>query len=462
MKREQRISLNAKLLMVQLGSLCLALAIFFGGMTLGTHVLNRYYLSPEAERDRLQAYVLELSRFVQQNDIASTDSAALESWAREKKYVYLAVYRGATPVLETDGYATSHTDGDPSKALESEEQAAETLEADRLTPDADGCYRLRFADGIFRVAIKEVSETPYYDLVVILSLVIACLAMMLVNLAHNHHVTRAIIRLSKEVQWVEQGAREAVVQSSRKDEIGELARSVERMRRSVIQRTQSEQDAWAANSGLITAISHDVRTPLTALMGYLDLLEGGQYQNPQQMKRYLHASREKARQLKELTDELFRYFLVFATPDMKLDLQAYDAVILTEQLLGERMIRLEENGFKLHCTPLRQSCRVRVDVAYLQRVLDNLFNNIEKHADRRLPVHVLVRWYENFLVIDLANGVPDRPNTAESTKIGLQTCHKIIREMGGVFETHLEGRRFLAEITLPLAPTEDDHQEENT
>ncbi len=441
MKNEPRMSLNNKLLLVQLGSLCLALAIFFSGMMVGSRVLDRFYLSPEAESRRVAGYVRDLTDYVLEQDLRSTDREALESWAREKKYVYLAVYRGETPILQTDGYTTTGP----------ESRTEATSLSEELAPDADGYYRMAFADGIFRVAVLEVTETPYYDIVVILSLVLACLAMILVNLGYNRNMTRDIIRLSKEVGWVEQGILKAPIQSRRGDEIGDLARSVEEMRRAIIQRMQSEQDAWAANSGLITAISHDVRTPLTALMGYLDLLEGGQYQNPQQMERYLHASRDKAQQLKELTDELFRYFLVFATPEMQLDMEEYDARILTEQLLGERMIRLEEHGFAVQFTSLQQDCVIRVDVQYLQRVLDNLFNNIEKHADRQGRVHLLVRREGEMLFIDLANGVPARPNAAESTKIGLQTCRKIIREMGGIFETRLEAGKFLAEIALPVA-----------
>ncbi len=458
MKNEQRVSLNTKLLMVQLGSLCLALAIFLGGMMLGRLVLNRFYFSAQAVENRRKDYVRELNSFVQTNGLSSTDSEMLEDWAQANKYIYLAVYRGDTPVLETDGYDTTRTQGGSAPVAYGSHllPVGEEAEAADLVPDADGYYWLRFSDGVFRVSINELSETPYYDVVVISALVLACLAMILMNWGYNRNVTRDIIRLSKEVQWVEEGILKAAIQSRRGDEIGDLARSVEQMRRAIIQRMESEQNAWAANSSLITAISHDVRTPLTALLGYLDLLEGGQYQNPQQMERYLHASRDKARQLKELTDELFRYFLVFATPQMQLNMEEYDAPILTEQLLGERMIRLGENGFDLQYTPLQQTCRVRVDVQYLQRVLDNLFNNIEKHADRQGRVYVLVRRQGEQLILDLANGVPHRPNAAESTKIGLQTCHKVIREMGGVFETRREDGKFLAEIALPIVKEQNE------
>ena len=437
MKDKQRLSLNTKLLMVQLGSLCLALLIFLIGITGGSWLLEKHYLSEEAMTAREREYVQELSRFIAENGLSSTDAQQLERWTAEKKHVYLAIYEGETPILETDGNETTLT--------EPEAEAA----AEMLLPDSRGYYSLQFADGIFRVTLTEFSETPYYDLVVIFSLTAACLALVGVNLAYNRSVTRAVVRLSREVQWVEQGSRNAEIRSDRTDELGDLARAVERMRKSIIQRMQSEQDAWAANSGLITAISHDIRTPLTALMGYLDLLQNGQFQDEAQMARYLGASREKARQLKELTDELFRYFLVFAAPEIKMNRESYDAVILMEQLLGDRVIMLQEAGFAVQTMHLRQDCTVELDVQYLQRVLDNVFANVQKHADKGKRVTVMARLEENALKIDVANGVPDRPNPVESTKIGLQTCRKILREMGGSFETHVGEGKFLAEISLP-------------
>ena len=455
--KNNRLSLNVKLMMVQLGALCLALAVFLLGMMVGRWILNTYYLSEEACFQRELDYVRSLNSYVQTKGLASGDTEALEQWARDRKYVYLALYAGETPILETDGYETSGVSSDASQiaAYTSNLLPVENHEEiTQLSPDEDGYYRLQFADGIFRVSIVEFSETPYYDLVVILALAFACMTLLSVTVAYNRSVTRAIIRLSKEVQWVEQGSRDSQIRSMRDDEIGDLARAVERMRRAIIQRMQSEQDAWSANSGLITAISHDIRTPLTALMGYLDLLEGKQYQNEEQMARYLHASRDKARQLKELTDELFRYFLVFATPQVKMQKERYDAIILMEQMLGEKIVRLMEAGFTVQSIPLEKPCTVEVDVQHFHRVLDNLFSNIEKHADREKRVTVMARVEDGQMMIDLVNGVPDRPNRVESTKIGLQTCRKIVQDMGGVFETQMEDGKFLAEIALPCVKEE--------
>lgn len=455
MKHDGRLSLNAQLLLVQLLSLCLALAVFFCGLLVGRSLLNDVYLSDEACLKRELRYVQSLSSYVEENGLRSTDSEALRTWARQEKYVYLSVYQGEHPILETDGYDVDVLDKTRYNAV------SNTLGADNLLPDEDGYYRLQFADGVFRVGITEFSETLYYDLSVMAALALACVVLLAVNLYHNSRVTRAIVRLSREVQWVEQGSQGTVIRSDRKDEIGELAQSVERMRRAIIQQMQNEQDAWQANSGLITAISHDIRTPLTALIGYLDLLEGGQYQNEEQMHRYLSASREKAQQLKVLTDELFRYFLVFGQKEMNLQLEEYDAVILLEQLLGDQVIQLREKGFQVQSIALQEPCRVRLDVQYFQRVLDNLFVNIQKHADPNGRVTVMCRKEGEKLKLDLLNSVPARPTGAESTRIGLQTCRKVIRQMGGEFEVHQEARRFLAEITLPLCPENPALPKEN-
>lgn len=161
-----------------------------------------------------------------------------------------------------------------------------------------------------------------------------------------------------------------------------------------------------------------------------------------------------------LTDELFRYFLVFGQKEMNLQLEEYDAVILLEQLLGDQVIQLREKGFQVQSIALQEPCRVRLDVQYFQRVLDNLFVNIQKHADPNGRVTVMCRKDGEKLKLDLLNSVPARPTGAESTRIGLQTCRKVIRQMGGEFEVHQEARRFLAEITLPLCPERPSLPEE--
>ncbi len=449
--RPKRVTLNAKLLTVQLGSLCMALLVFFIFMVIGQNALERFYLSEEAGLRREMRYIYDLNDYVQQYGLCSTDADDLSAWAKKQKYVYLVIYKGEETVLETNGDSVqTGSIGSVTNLVPPEGGTA------LLTPDEDGCYAIAFADGVFRVSLTEYSETPLYNMVTMLALAAACLVLLSVNLQYNRSLTRSIIRLNREVQWVEEGSRDAVIHTDHQDELGDLARAVERMRRAIIQRMQGEQEAWKANSSLITAISHDIRTPLTALIGYLDLLEGKQYQNEEQMERYLRASRDRALQLKELTEELFRYFLVFGQAEMKPKMEEYDAVILLEQLLGEHVVRLRSQEYTVQTFMLEEPCTISVDVQYLRRAFDNLFSNVVKHGDKSRPVVVMARLDGDTLRVDIANDVPARPNAAESTRIGLQTVDKILRQMGGSFEVRRDEKRFLTEIALPAKRTEQE------
>ena len=76
-------------------------------------------------------------------------------------------------------------------------------------------------------------------------------------------------------------------------------------------RMNSERAAQEANNQLITSMSHDIRTPLTSLIGYLDIISGHKYKNEQELQKYIGSCSDKAVQLKDLSDKLFQYFLVY-------------------------------------------------------------------------------------------------------------------------------------------------------
>ena len=136
-----------------------------------------------------------------------------------------------------------------------------------------------------------------------------------------------------------------------RDEISQLTASVEQMRLSLLRKTSEEQRALQQNSDLITAMSHDIRNPLTALLGYLDLAKNGQYRSEEELQSFLDAAYGKAEQLKTLTDELFRYSLLFGCKELPMQMESYDARLLLEQLLGESRVQLQQQGFMVQLLP---------------------------------------------------------------------------------------------------------------
>ena len=101
-------------------------------------------------------------------------------------------------------------------------------------------------------------------------------------------------------------------------------------------------------------------------------------------------------------------------------------------------------------------CRVRVDVPYFKRVLDNLFANVRKYADPAQPVSIAALPENRTLHICICNTIRADSGQVESNKIGLRTAEKILTQMGGSFRRHEADGKFTAEAILPIVPENAD------
>ena len=213
----------------------------------------------------------------------------------------------------------------------------------------------------------------------------------------------------------------------------------------------NEKRAWEANSELITAMSHDIRTPMTSLIGYLGLLNNTESLTEEERRRYLEAAYGKSLALKELTDELFKYFLVFGRSELELQKEDYDIHMLLMQLLGEAEFDLRDSGFNVQSIDrLEDGWLLSTDAAMLKRVIDNLVSNIKKYADLARPVIFLTEMKNGQISVTISNALSNRGSGTESTKIGLRTCEKILDALGGSFGTARDEKHFAAEFTLPM------------
>ena len=311
-------------------------------------------------------------------------------------------------------------------------------------------YSMRFADGIYHIAIGDSSQVREDTLNRILAVILGAVSFLGVMLWYVRRLTRRVIRLSREADVIGDGDLEAPITLQGEDELAQLAQEVDSMRHSVIARMSGERKAWEANSELITAISHDIRTPMTALIGYLDLLNEDGFQNPERSGRFAASAYQKAMELKDLTDELFRYFLVFGRAQVEMNKEELDGALLLEQLLGEAQFDLSDAGFIIQRQDFEGACSIYADPLYLKRVLDNLVSNLKKYADKSQPVVFLTQLQDGVLSVCLSNTVRRDLNLVESTKIGLRTCEKIMQAMDGSFSVQKDEDHFAATFSLPV------------
>ena len=430
-------SLTVKLMAVMCLALGLALASSLGVMVLGNALVEQVYLSSEAVNKRMDAEISDFRSFVEENSLASTDVNAVGQWNREHPKITLTIY-GHTTTLSSSAEGAELVGNEAGIVVRSEEKLWLSKE-----------YPVNFRDGVFTVAVYDSSRGMVRAAVNLSALALAALVFLATVLLYEQHITRTVQTLSRQVRQVSRGDLQMQILPQTSDEIGQLALDVDAMRLSIIDKLQREEEAWKANSQLITAISHDVRTPLTALLGYLEIVSDESL-SPDERSAYLEVCKNNALRLKGLTDELFGFFLVFGKPKPDQVLEEFDAVTLLEQVLLEHEMDLSQRGFQVETSDDPITGKLRVDLGHFRRIFDNLFSNVRKYADPAFPVTVSCRCDREELTVTICNHIRQSVTRVESNRIGLQTCHKLVEAMGGEFNQSRTKETFTVEVLLPL------------
>lgn len=395
------------MIFVLLAALAVGVACYFGIDALGTEVIDHWYLSDDAVAARNLEHARSLQEYVSARGVSSRDTLAIEQWSRGEKKANVIVYQAEGDPYEAGSWGTS-------------ELLDDTTQSD-IADMGYSFFTLQFADGECRVAVCDYSEAWLYSYVRFGALVLGFVVYSFIAFGFTRRLTRRVTRLSEAVGAA--GALNRTIPVTGTDEIARLAASV-----------------------------NTIRNPLTSLIGYLDLLEMSQDRLPEDLRSYVLASRDKAYQLKDLTGEMFRYFLVFSRGEQETHPEPYDAQILCAQLLGECAAELRSRGFDVNLLLLTTPCTVTTDVQMLKRVTDNLLSNIEKYADPAARLTILAECEGERLHVCFANRARRELARVESNHIGLRTCEAILQLLGGQFFTHRTGDDFSAEFVLPRTP----------
>ena len=401
----------------------------------GENYIERVYMSEDRAQKRMDRLVDKFSRFVYSEDVNSYDYEEIKEWCKKQDNAYLMIFN-------SDGELTFETDGTMSSVYPNGESDS--------TAGGSATYRISFEDGDYDLVMIEFSEYEYYDGVKVLGIIGALIGLVICLLAFSQTIIRKITFLSKEVWEVRNGNLQKTVSIRSNDEIGQLADDVNEMRLSIINHYEEAEKAWEANKELLTSISHDIRTPLTSLIGFSEMMD--EETDVDLIKEYARICREKAYQLKNLTDQMFRYFLVYGNAEMELHLETYGARTFFEQFLGEYAASLSISGYQVDFKNLEEDFTLETDVALLRRVFDNIFSNIKKYADKKQVIDIWVTMEKESLIIVLENVIDECLDVSESTHIGVKICRKVMETLGGQYEneeiTKENHRIYRSKITL--------------
>ncbi|MBO5945500.1 MAG: HAMP domain-containing protein [Clostridia bacterium] len=298
----------------------------------------------------------------------------------------------------------------------------------------------------------EYTEYLYYDIANIACIVLGVLTLLTIFLIYITRLTKRISRLGQEVTIVAAGETDKHITVSGEDEISELATNVESMRSTIVENYKKEKEALDSNTALITSMSHDIRTPLTVLFGYIDVMKA-RAGDDEVMQGYISAAESTAQRLKNLSDDMFGYFLVFGKDETALSIEEYDAVTLIEQMLTEHIFLMREQGYNVEMTLESERLAnrfIRTDTNNMVRILGNVFSNLIKYAEPKKPINISIYLSGEYVVAEFFNSVRTDTERVESNRIGLKTCQKLAEKMGAKFESFALSNDFYVKLSLPI------------
>jgi len=298
-----RQSLVAKMLHLQVASALVRILLYFALLFATRAGLSYYNNHSDIQQRSIVRQVERFQKYVTAQEISAKDTRAIDDWVGQQSFLLMNIYRGHRMLYSN--FSFSFGDG-PDEERESGKSGQEF-------------YLVQFSDGPAQVQLFCNVVLNWWVLFSKL-LIVFCVGVFLVVFWFAcRRIVKYIIQLSEEIQAMEGGDLDHPITIRGDDELTTLARCLDSMRVTLRQQQEEEAKASAKVKNLITEMSHDLRTPLTTLLLYTEIVRSRKYENDAQKDDYLNKIDTKARQLKQLSDNLFEYALVTRDTVVTLD-----------------------------------------------------------------------------------------------------------------------------------------------
>lgn len=269
--------------------------------------------------------------------------------------------------------------------------------------------------------------------------------------------------LQEGVETIKDGNLHHRIEVSGKGEFGRLASNINSITDGLKKAVDSELKSERLKTELITNVSHDIRTPLTSIITYVDLLKNEK--DSSKTAGYIEVLDQKSKRLKILTDDLFEAAKA-SSGNMPVDFEKIDVVSLITQGLGEVNDKIESMALDFKMNYPKDKIYVTADGKLLWRSIENLLSNIFNYALEGSRVYIDIEGLGNEILLTFKNISAtelnisadelmerfkrgDESRTSQGSGLGLSIARNLIEIQKGKFTIDVDGDLFKARIYLP-------------
>lgn len=282
------------------------------------------------------------------------------------------------------------------------------------------------------------------EIIIFFSILIAVLA-VLTSIVLIRRVQKQIAEMTDALMDVKNGNGNRRILSEANELVAPLAYQINEIVVAYESRLSTVRQAEETNRQLMTSLSHDVRTPLTTLIGYLDAAQKGLVTGKDRDD-YIETARRKAHDLKEYIGVLFDWFKL-NSDEFALEIQSVEAAELTRNILIDWIPIFEDKQVDYDIDIPEQPVRVRLDMDSYMRIINNLIQNVMAHSHAN-KIKIALSMKETNMELLLAdNGVGiekedlkhiferlykcDKGRSQKGSGLGLSIVHQLVEKMSG-------------------------------
>lgn len=253
-----------------------------------------------------------------------------------------------------------------------------------------------------------------------------------------------------------------------KDEFGELAISINRLVEKLNEAIQEERRAEQSKNELITNVSHDLRTPLTSIIGFLGYIEEDRYRDETELRYYVNIAYEKSQKLNVLVNDLFEYTR-FRNVQLEMKRERLNLVEMLGQLIVEYRLQFEQYDLQCQLITKVDKLEINADGEKLIRVFENLLSNAIRYGKEGKLIKIELEQIENKAIVKVINygkSIPaanlpylfDRFYRVEKSRseetggsgLGLAIAKSIVELHDGRIDVESDVETVIFKVTLPL------------